>query len=296
MQRKMRRLTVESLVSLLLVGCLTLSAVENPAIGLAMARGSFRVDSSEVWSNATLLDGMTIETARVGSDLRLNAGARLNLAAQSRGTVHRDRMILERGVGELKNTTSYWIDARGLRVYSATPRALARVGFDQNNRVLVAALNGPVRVTTAQGLVVANMAEGKTLVFDPQQAGAAAATKVTGRVEKKDGRYVLTDETTNVTTELTGEGLEKYVGRRVEVTGVIDPTAKPAAPATSLVKITEVKLLSAPGAGAGAGAGGWAALSTGAKVAIIGGVGAGAGVGIAAAAGAFEEEKKPVSP
>ena len=295
MRRKMRRLTVESLLSLLLVGCLTLSAVENPAIGLAMARGSFLVDSSEVWSNATLLDGMTIETARVGSDLRLNAGVRLNLAAESRGTVHRDRMILERGVGELKNTTSYWIDARGLRVYSAAPRASARVGFDKDNRVLVAALNGPVRVTTSQGLLVANLTAGKTLVFDPQQAGAAAPTKVTGRLEKRGGRYLVTDETTNVTMELVGEGLEQYVGRRIEATGVIDPTAKPAAPASSLVKITELKPLSAAGAGAGAGAGGWAALSAGAKVAIIGGIGVGAGVGIAAAAGVFEEEKKPVS-
>lgn len=56
-----------------------------------MAQGRFRVYSSEVWSNATVLDGMTIETARVGSDLRLNAGVRLNLAAESCGEVHRDR-------------------------------------------------------------------------------------------------------------------------------------------------------------------------------------------------------------
>jgi len=292
----MQRLTVESLVSLLLVGCLTLGAVENPAIGLAIARGSFRVDSSEVWSNATLLDGMTIETARVGSDLRLNAGVRLNLAAESRGEVHRDRMVLERGVGELKNTTSYWIDARGLRVYSAAPRASARVGFDKDNRVLVAALNGPVRVMTSKGLLVANVVAGKTLVFDPQQAGAAAPTKVTGCLEKKGGRYLVTDETTNVTMELIGEGLEKQVGRRIEVTGVIDPTAKPAAPASSLVKITEVKALPGACGRPAAGAGGWAALSTGAKAAIIGGIGVGTGVGIAAAAGAFKEEKKPVSP
>lgn len=154
-------------------------------------------------------------------------------------------MILERGVGELENTTSYSIDARGLRVYSAAPRASARVRFDKDNRVLMPALNGPVRVTTSKGLLVANVAAGKTLVFDPQQAGAAAPTKVTGRLEKKEGRYLVTDETTNVTVELVGEGLEKYVGRRIEATGVIDPTAKPAAPASSSVKITQLKPLPA---------------------------------------------------
>jgi len=286
---KMQRFMVTSLLSLLLAGCLTLGAVENPAIGLAMARGSFRVDGSEVWSNTTLLDGMTIETASVASDLRLDPGVRLNLSARSRGMVHRDRMILQRGIVELKNTTNYRIDARGLRVYSAAPGASVRVGFDGDNRVLVAALTGPVRVTTAQGLVLANVAAGKTLAFDLQQAGAAAPMKVSGRLEKKEGRYLVTDETTNMTVELVGEGLEQYVGRRIEATGVIDPTTKPAAPASSLVKITELKQLPAA-------AGGRAGLSAGAKVAIVGGIGVATSVGIAAAAGAFEEEKRPISP
>ncbi len=285
----MQRFMVTSLVSLLLAGRLILGAVENPAVGLAMARGSFRVDGSEVWSNATLLDGMTIETARAASDLRLDPGVWLNLAAWSRGMVHRDRMILQRGVVELKNTTSYRIDARGLRVYSAAPGASARVGLDGDNRVLVTALSGPVRVATARGLVLANVVTGKTLAFDPQEAGAAAAMKVSGWLEGKEGRYLVTDETTNITVELVGEGLEQYVGRRIEAIGVIDPTAKPTAPASSLVKITELKLLPAA-------AGGWAGLSAKAKVAIVGGIGVGASVGIAAAAGAFEEEKKPISP
>jgi hypothetical protein len=291
---QMQRQKTAMTLAWLLAGCLAPGAAESPAIGLATAKGNFRVDSSEVRSNATLLDGMTVETARVGSDLRLNAGARLNLAAESIGTVHRDRLILKRGAGELKNSTSYWIDAQGLRVYAAAASASARVAFGEDDRVLVAALNGPVRVTTAQGLLVANMAAGGTLAFDTQQAGAAAPTKVTGKLEKKGDRYFVTDETTNVTREVVGTGLDQHVGQRVEITGVIDPTAKPTAPASSVVKITEVKPLAA--AAAGAQAGGWAGLPAAAKVAIISGIGVGAGVGIAAAGGAFGPGRRVITP
>jgi len=286
----MRQLTVQSLLSLVLVAAL--AAAQNPPIGLAMAQGSFRVNNSEVWGNTTLLEGTTIETARVASELHLNAGAQLGLAAASRGKLHRDRMILERGVGELRNTTSYWIEARSLRVFSAAPGASARVAFGKENRVLVAALNGPVRVTTEKGLVVANIAAGKTLVFDPQVPGAAPPMRVTGRLERKDGHFLLTDETTNVTVELVGVGLDKEVGNRIEVTGVLDPTAKPFAPATQVVKLVKLARLAAvppPG--------GWTALSAGAKGAIIAGIVVGTTVGILVAADVIlKEEKKPVSP
>jgi len=288
----MQRVTMQSLLSLVLVAAL--AAAQNPAIGLAMARGSFRVDNSQVWGNATLLEGTTIETAQVASELRLNSGTRLALAAESRGRVHKDRMILERGTGELREATGYRIEARRLHVYSAASGALARVAFDKDNRVLVAAVNGPVRVMTDGGLLVANIAAGKALSFDPQQPGAAPAMKLTGKLERKDGHFLLTDETTNVIYALVGAGLDQEVGNRIEVTGVLDPTGKPFAPATQLVKLLKLTRLAAlppPRAG------GWAGLSAGAKGAIIAGIVVGATVGILAAADViFKEEKKPVSP
>jgi len=168
------------------------------------------------------------------------------------------------------------------------------VAFDKDNRVLVAALNGPVRVTTDGGLLVANIAAGKALSFDPQPPGAAPPVKVTGKLERKDGHFLLTDETTQVISELVGPGLDKEVGNRIEVTGVLDPTGKPFAPATQLVKLvkhTRLAALPPPRAG------GWAGLSAGAKGAIIAGIVVGATVGILAAADViFKEEKKPVSP
>ncbi len=288
----MKEVTTQSLLSLLLTGALI--AAQNQAIGLAMARGSFRVDNSQVWRNATLLEGTTVETAQVASELRLNSGTRLALAAESRGRVFKDRLILERGVGELRQATDYGIEARRLRVYLAGPGAQARVGFDKDNRVLVAAVNGPVRVMTDGGLLVANIVAGNTLSFEPQQPGAAPAMKLTGKLERIDGHFLLTDETTNVIYELIGAGLDKEVGNRIEVTGVLDPTAKPFPPATQVVKLVEHRRLAAA---AVPGRGGWSGLPTGAKVAIIAGIVVGATIGTLAAADViFKEEKKPVSP
>jgi hypothetical protein len=298
----MRQVTVQSLLSLVLVAAL--AAAQNPAIGLAMAKGSFRVDNSQVWNNATLLEGTTIETARVASQLHLNSGTQLELAAESRGKVYRDRLILERGVGQLENSTSYRIEARGLKVFAAGANAAAQVGFDKENRVVVAARNGPVRVTTAAGIVVANVEPGAPLAFLPQVAGAAPPAKLRGCVEKKNGRFLLTDETTKVRVELVGPGLEAEVGNVIELEGVTDLAAKPAAGASQVVKVSTMKRVGTckavpavpPVPPPAAAAGGWAALSAGAKVAIIAGVAVGASLGIMRAAGVFEEEKKPISP
>lgn len=288
----MQSLNVRSLLAFILLGSLALTAAENPAIGLVTAKGTIRVDNSPVWNSATLLDGTAIETARVASQLHLNSGARLKLAAQSRAKVYRHRLVLERGAGELTSATSYSIEARGLMVSTAAPEAAARVGFDKDRRVLVAALNGPVRVAAQKGVLVANLSAGRMLVLDPQQAGAAPLMKLTGRLERRDGHFLLTDETSNVSFELVGEGLENEVGNRIEVSGVLDPAAKPFAPATQLVKITKLARLPAA-----LPPGGWAGLSAGAKTAIVAGVGVGAALGTMGLAGVFEEEeKKPVSP
>ena len=291
---------MQSLLALIVAGCLTISYAGSPAIGLVMAKGSFRVDNSQVWGNATLLDGTTIETARVASQLHLNSGARLELAAESRGKVHQDRLILERGAGQLENSASFRIEARGLRVF-ATGNAAAQVGFDKENRVVVAARNGPVRVTTEAGIVVANVEPGAPLALQPQVAGAAPPAKLRGCLEAKNGRYLLRDETAKVTVELVGPGLAAEVGNVIEVEGVTDLVAKPAAGATQVVKVSAMKRVGsckAPPAvpPPAAAAGGWAGLATGAKIAIIAGVTVGGTVLGMAAAGTFAEEKKPLSP
>lgn len=289
-------------LALLVTGCLLLTYAGGPAIGLATAKGSFRLDNSEVWNNATLLDGATVETAAVTSELRLDNGARLRLAPGSRGRVHRERLVLERGITEVGGAETYRVEARGLNVFPARATAGAQVGFDRDNRLVVAALRGPVRVTTANGMLVANVEPGAPVYLEPQPAGAAPPARLRGCVDRKATQWVLTDQTSKVTVELAGSGLEAELGYEVEVEGVTDLAAKPAAGGSQVVKVLSLKRIgkcSAPLAGgvpgAGAKAGGWAGLPTGAKAALIGGVAVGATIGGLAAADVIWEDKKPVS-
>jgi hypothetical protein len=149
-------------------------------------------------------------------------------------------------------------------------------------RVVVAARDGSVRVSNGDGVLIARLDSGREMVFEPQDAGAAAITKVSGILALKEGKFILVDRITNVTMELRGAGLEAEVGNLVEITGTVDSATPTVAGASQIIDVTSIKRLTksareagAAGAGgAGPGAGGAASggLSTVAVVAIVGGV------------------------
>ena len=84
-------------------------------IGMVNASGSFQVDHARVVGNCHAVRRHDLETGKVEGDLQLNTGARMQLASESRGRVFRDRLVLERGVGQLHGT-GYGIEARSLRI------------------------------------------------------------------------------------------------------------------------------------------------------------------------------------
>jgi hypothetical protein len=265
------------------VSCFLLAGGILPAataIGMFNAGGSFQVDHMRVVGNATLFEGTMLETGRVEGDLQLNTGARMQLASDSRGRVFQDRLVLERGVGQLQGT-GYGIEARTLRVVADEPNTSARVALSGTTRVLVAVLHGKLHVTNAHGLLVAKLIPGTALEFEPQGESADTRSKFTGTLRKQKGKFLLTDETTNVTAEIRGTGFGSKLGKHVEVTGQLDPTATPVAPATQVIVVESIKLAPAA-AGAGA-AGGGVATAAGATAAGISATTVAVVAGVAAA-------------
>jgi hypothetical protein len=292
------RTTLQVLISLIVVGTMTILQTASPAIGVVMGKGSFRLDSATVSGNGTLFEGTTVETGATASDLQLQGGIQIGLASESRGKVYRNRLVLEKGEGWLENAANYRVEARSLCVLPAEPSSKARVMLNGGNRIQVAALNGAVRVTNGTGMVVANIAPGKALEFEPQAAGAAAPSVMTGTLEKKDGHFVLTDETAAVTAELQGPGLDKYVGGCVEITGALVPSAQPVTGATQVIRVSKVKRCSKPAAAAAAGGAAGAAgagMAVATKAVIVGIVVAGAATGTAVALTRGEEVKPSLS-
>jgi hypothetical protein len=307
--------TVESAVAAMMSVIMPLAAFATPpVIGTVVAKGSFRLDNATVTGNATLFEGATIETKNAESRMELSSGAKVSLGAESKARFYGDHMILERGEGKLEKAENFRFEARGLTIQPETGNASARVVMLGGARLEVAALSGSFRVLNARGLVVANVASGRSLALEPQAVDTAS--RLTGTLRMAGGHYLLTDETTNVTAEVSGAGLAKEVGNRIEITGTMDPTATPVTDASQLIRVTEVKRLKkgaaadttgaaaagkggaaggAAGGGAAGGATGGGIAISATTIAIIGGVAAAATLGGLAAAGKLPGQGSSVS-
>ena len=280
----------------------------TPPLGVVTANGSFYLDRSPVAGNATVFEGTVIETGKATSQLRLHNGAKMLLAADSRGVVYRDRLVLERGGSQLDRLAGYSVEALTLKIQPAGAGSSTRVDVEGAHQVRVSALNGPVHVSNQAGVLVARLGAGEALSLGTQAAGAAAPSTITGCLESASGKLSLVDEASSVRFILEGGEAGKHVGARVEVLG----TVKPESADSNIVRVNSIRELSrkcttraaaagstadATGKTAGtagktagtaaktAGAAGKAAgLSTGAKAVIAGVVVAGAATGGAIAA------------
>lgn len=241
----MPHLSFRDSTTLILIGAITFSAAAAPSIGVAVARGSFQVDSSEVFGNTTLFDGATVETQQASSRLRLNNGTSLNLGEDSRAKVFEKRMTLERGIGEVTTSSVYQLEARTLRISTDGAKAIARVKLEGEKQVLVAAVNGRVRVLNEGGLLVANLKPGASLLFTPQAAQSAAFQMSGCLVGTRDGKFLLVDS--NQTVELRGSGLAAEINNRVEVTGTAFRSAVPTPPAAQVIQVDGIKRAEAGG-------------------------------------------------
>jgi hypothetical protein len=271
------------LTSLLASGCLLVATAATGSIGVIRSSGDFRVDGATVRGNSTVFDGNMIETGDARSVVQLNAG-QITLAPESRAKVYQDRTVLEKGAGLLRDADKHVFEAATLQITPGAKDAVIQVDVQGPGRIAVAARSGSAEVRNSTGVLVASLRPGMALAFDTN-AGASTAVKVSGVVELHDGKYLVTDGTTHVTSQLQGYQLEQYVGKKVEITGSLIPDAKPVAPATQVVQAANIKLVAAGAAGTAGGAA--AATSHVALIAIIGGVAVGATVVGLAAVGSF---------
>lgn len=102
--RILTSVVARSVLSSLLFSAVALAA---PAIGIVTASGHFSVEGSQVWGNATLFDGTTIETSSASSELDLRNGVKVQLAAGSRARIWQNRLVLEKGIAQLAAPVSF---------------------------------------------------------------------------------------------------------------------------------------------------------------------------------------------
>ena len=287
----MSRFSIAGLVALIMIGTVSVSFAASSVIGVVVANGSFQLDRSRAWSNATLFDGSQIETSDWAAQLRLSNGADVRLGADSRAQVYASRLVLEKGIGQL-GSEKFQVEAAGLRVATEGAGSVARIQMSGPKQVHVAAYQGSVSVRNGDGVLLAKLDTGRELTFEQQASGASAATNVTGCLLRTGGKLMVTDETTHVTVQVEGAGLEQEIGNRVEITGSAEAGAASAAGAPQVIQVISVKRMAKGGCASNARAGAGGGISAAAKSAIIGGVAVAGAVGGLAAAGALPGQGK----
>jgi hypothetical protein len=234
--------------------------VPHNVIGRVVSGDAFRLNGDTVISNGTLLDGAVVETARTASSVQLSNGTRLSLSPASRARVYGDRMILEKGETRIENVVGFHLEALGLVVRPGVRPGSASssgwIALEGTTRLRVSALTGTFRVWNARGVLVANVAPGSALAFEPQPA-AAATTQITGTLTEQRGHFMLTDRVTRVTVEITGQRLAGYVGQVIGVTGAMNVAATSLANAPQVIAASDVQ-----------------SIDNSASVAVVGGVSA----------------------
>jgi hypothetical protein len=257
-------------------GSLLLLSAASTSIGFVKSTGDFRVDGSAIRGNGTVFEGNVIETTTARSVIRL-ANAEITLAPESRARVYRDRTVLEKGTGFVREGASHVIEAATLRIIPSVRESVVQVEITSPSSVTVVTRGGAAEVRNSSGVLTASLLPGMAIAFSPQ-AGAAAAVKVTGWIELRDGAYYLTDETTKVKIQLMDTpDVIKYVGVECDVTGSSIPGASPVGGASQVVNPITVVPVKRRKAG----------MAPWGKAAIIGGVAAGGVVAGLAAAGTF---------
>jgi hypothetical protein len=249
----------------------------STAIGTASARGDMRIDGDSVKGNATLFDGTAVETGQATAALRLDKGIEVKLATGSRGTLYRNRVVLQQGSSEFAPSGPFYLEANGLVVTQDQPNSRAVVSMSGPNTVEVAALAGEFRITNDRGLLLAHLNTGKAMSF-ALQAGATESGQITveGQLIKSEGHHFIIRATDNAKYELRGKNFFWSEGQEASVTGTLDPHAIPAGGARGVIDVTSSKKVPVSGVPAG--------IATGPSLVIVGSIAAaGAAIGIAIA-------------
>jgi len=202
----------------------TYAAAGTTSIGTISAQGSIHVDGYAVDGNATLFDGSVVQTDLASAALRVNRDVRITLSTDTRGTLRRDRLVLQKGTGEMTLPAHFQIEANGLHVTGDQPASRALVTVQNSDRIEVAALSGSLQVLGPNGLVLAKINPGRSMSFSMATSTSTSAFSSRGMLSVENGHYYLTASDTNVKYEIFGKNLAKYVGDKVLVSGTVTTT------------------------------------------------------------------------
>lgn len=216
----------------------------NSVIGVAVSDTSLVINKTSVSGNANLSEGTSIQTGGSTGRLRMMDGSYVLLSRESEGKVFEKRLVLERGASQVTSRSGYSVEALGVRI---APQVAARADVRvESGRVVVSAVNGPVKVWNSAGIPVASMTPGRTLSFQPT-ASVSTSSLMRGTITREGDRFLLPDEASGLKVELRGVGLDRELGKRVQVSGAAMPSQDKATQVVNVAKLTRLEEEPMPG-------------------------------------------------
>jgi hypothetical protein len=199
---------------------LSCSFAGTPTIGVASAFGTFSVNDAKVEGNANIFNGSQIRTDLAPSRVYLQNGAALTLGTYSAGTLYKDHIVLLQGSAKVDAINTYSIQTGNLKIQSGEALSQAVVRLN-GSTVQVAALAGPIKVSTARGVLLSRVTPGTAAEFQNDasavsgqsgatagQSGATAQTGATSGAEEARRRRIRETELyLTLGTALGGLGL-----------------------------------------------------------------------------------------
>lgn len=195
-----------------------LASPQSPAV--AWSAGVVRINGADHSGSGNLLPGAKLDTLASSGNLYLADGTRLRLAAATRLSVQPQTIALEGGAARIDAISAA---NRPLNISAGELQITASSGTVQRlrpNEIIVTATTTNSEVRKSNGTLIAYVRPGQTIAFSvPANASQSNETLMTGRVTAANGQYFLTDETTNLRTELSGGQPAQFNGKRVQARG-----------------------------------------------------------------------------
>lgn len=148
-------------------------------IGSVVAHGDLRLDGFAVKGSGTAFDGTLVETgsgSQSDADLLLSNGTRINLHSDSRVTLYRDHLVLDRGEAVMTAPAPFQVEVKGLLVRTTGPTAGERIALDGGGGVGVVAQTGQLEVIGSRGEVLSLVGPQKSEFFARDRDGRWSAT------------------------------------------------------------------------------------------------------------------------
>lgn len=191
----MNKLAPKQLLALTMVLVVGQAIAAAPTVGLVVAKSTIRIDSSAVTGNATILSGNVLESVGGTSELRLRGGS-VVMDTNAKIRVFEDRTELQSGKIQV-NGSQLSTDAGEIRIQSGNGSEAVLERYDSD--VMVGSLRGSVKVTDREGVLLASLNPGSSMLFsaevDEQDQGGAGTgssspagkTKTKAKIKTKPG-------------------------------------------------------------------------------------------------------------